>query len=132
MIDQRPLWEKAKEHPYYCSEGNYYSNECHTEYNSLVNFLIEWGDIDLDYNHVWRWDWEILRATSDGELGPDEEAPPGVPVMEQHTLKLYIMGQRKARAASVYVRVKRDDEPVIRAWLAKHAAIVAKLWDGFI
>jgi hypothetical protein len=31
------LWEM--DHPYYCSEGNYFNNECHAEFATWSDFL---------------------------------------------------------------------------------------------
>ena len=57
MTDTKHLWEY--DHPYYCSEGNYYSNDCHHTFCSWEDFDAEWGDSDL-----------ALAALPDVDLGP--------------------------------------------------------------
>ena len=42
------------------------------------------------------------------------------------------MHQRKAYCCSHEVAVTPDDEPAIRAYLARSAAVLAKLWAGLL
>lgn len=48
------LWEV--DHPYYCSEGNYFERGCHAAYSRWQDFIAEQGDCDLDMNLVFRFD----------------------------------------------------------------------------
>lgn len=48
------LWET--DHPYYMNEGCYFSNECHHEYECWSDFTDDWGDANMDYNWIIRWD----------------------------------------------------------------------------
>jgi hypothetical protein len=54
-MTERHLWEV--DHPYYCTEGNYYSNGCHSTYDSWADFVEEANGWDLDMNLLFRWDW---------------------------------------------------------------------------
>lgn len=113
------LWEI--DHPYYAEEGNYYSSrDCHDEFESWSDFK-ESGvfDADRDMNLIYRWDW-YKHDPADYEL-PDV-MPEGV------TLKIYIMGQRKARACSQFITVTEADEPEIRAWLIECAKTITAIW----
>src|SRR4051794_6539869 len=99
MSGQRPLWEI--DHPYYASQGNYFSNDCHTDYPSWAEFVEAEGDSDLDMNLVYRWDWKVPDP-DDYDLD-EEPLPP-------ETLDLFYVGQRKALHRSVSVEVRREDE----------------------
>lgn len=52
----KDLVELSKEHPYYCSESNYHCGTVNQEYETMEDFLDDFEDTDLDYNHVFRWD----------------------------------------------------------------------------
>lgn len=108
MTDTKHLWEY--DHPYYCNEGNYYSNECHHTFCSWEDFYVGWGDSDMDMNLVFRWDWTI-----------DEETG-------EHSLFVGFMGQRKGRYQSCRVTVVPEDEDTVRAWLTVRAKHMVAVW----
>lgn len=105
------LWDY--EHDYYCNLNNYYSNDCLQEYTSWQSFTREYGNVDMDYNLLFRWDWE--KATPDNELNHDQ-------------LQLYFMQQRKGRFVSCIVLIRDEDEPAVREYLTKYKAHLDKLW----
>lgn len=114
------LWEH--DHPYYCNEGCWYTNDrdAHRMWPSWADFLDALGKADVDLNLVWRWDWtDADTPYEDGEL-------PGY-----STLKLFIMQQRKARPQSHEVQIKREDEPAVRLFLQKHWDKIQDLWAPF-
>jgi hypothetical protein len=55
------LWE-AK-HSYYCNQGNYFAREFSDgseiggEFETWADFIEEFGDADMDFNLLFRWDW---------------------------------------------------------------------------
>ena len=51
------------DHPYYCSESNYFSNEAQQTYDSVTDFLDEFEEADEDMNLVFRFD--ITRRSAD-------------------------------------------------------------------
>lgn len=110
----RHLWEI--DHPYYCNEGNYFSNDCHTVYDSWADFFDCEGDADPDYNLVYRWDWK----RPDIDDGDDPNTP--------QRLFVFWMGQRKALARSTECQVAPDDEPAVRAWLEERAKTLIAIW----
>lgn len=109
------LWEA--DHPYYAAEGNYFDNSCHLDYDSWADFEDEEAGADIDYNLVYRWDWRE---------GEDWEIPPG----EAHFC-VYFIGQRKALARSATVKVKREDEPAIIAYLLPRYQRIREIWAPF-
>jgi len=118
----RRLWEI--DHPYYCSEGNYYVgglrwNEVHSEYASWQDFIDEWGTTDHDMNLVFRRDWK----RDDGEYLEEGEEP------EPDKLYVYWVLQRKAILRSTECIVTEADEPAVQAWLADRATTIAALWE---
>ena len=42
------------EHPYYCSDGNYYSNEPNQRYETMTEFLDDFEDADINMNLVFK------------------------------------------------------------------------------
>lgn len=108
------LWEA--DHPYHCTNGNFFSNDCHTIYDSWEEFFESEGDADPDYNLVYRWDWQ----RPDIDDGDDPDSP--------ERLLVFWMGQRKALARSTECVVTADDEPGVRAWLEERAKTLIAIW----
>lgn len=106
------------DHPYYCNEGNYYSNDCHHDYDSWGAFIEEFGDSDPDMNLVFRWDWR------DGEYETPASDHKGM-----EYLYIYFVGQRKAALWSCRVAVRREEEPDIRAWLTERHKTIQAIWE---
>ena len=107
------LWEV--DHSYYMTEGNYYSNDCHTEFKKWTDFLAEWGDADFDMNYVVRWDWI-------------EDAEPIDDYDREGRLLIQFVGQRKARLLSTETAVCRADEKGVFAFLNPRFDYAMKLW----
>lgn len=121
------LWQV--EHPYYCNQGNYYSQECGSHHPRWQDFLESEGDSDLNYNLLFRWDWEAPR---------DEDAP-GSPIKwvgdenyRDCILLLFFMGQRKGLYRYVTVDVCRADEPAVRSFLQTRWDHLQMLWSPFV
>lgn len=98
------------DHPYYCTEGNYFQNGHHHRFKSWASFIEEWGNADEDMNLLYRWD--ILRNEEDDEL----------------RLKCFYMHQRKARCSSVGVDITNADLPAIREWLGGKWERMRRIW----
>lgn len=105
-------------HPYYCSDGCYYSNNCETSWSSFAAYLAEMGEADVDMNFVWRWDVK----------GIDPEDNPGWTVASLH---LYMMHQRKAKPHTHIIQITREDEAAILAYLGKHWQTMQAIWAPF-
>lgn len=118
--DEMKLWEA--DHPYYMTEGNYFSNDCHTEWASLGLFLEVFGNADIDRNLVFRWDW---REGKDWDL-PEYN---GSDADRAFDLMLQMIQQRKASLVSHRIKVCRNDEPAARAYLEKHAERNSENWE---
>lgn len=116
-------------HAYYQAEGCYFNTECHMEFETLEDFLEEFGNVDLDYNRVIRWDWhrpddeDIADGIAEGT--PDD-------LMYCEHLRVYWMMQRKARPLSTYVKVSVADEAAVRDFLLPHLGYTLRLWSPMI
>lgn len=117
------LWEV--EHPYYCSESNYYAptGDTYFTYDSWEEFYDEMSSYDMDLNLIFRWDWdkvpeEDLDGYEEGEYTGD-------------TLQLFYMMQRKGIFACHQVKVTEDDEPAVREFLSGYWRKMQQLWEPF-
>jgi len=116
------LWE-AK-HSYYCNEGNYFSRESvASHYDTWDEFMDENGDCDPDMNLLFRWDWdetdeETCESTFRGNTAERNGA-----------LKLFWMGQRKGLYRYTIVKVSRDDESAVAAFLQERFEHLVELWE---
>ena len=124
------LWEV--DHPYHCAEGNYFATGQHLTYASWAEFHAEWGDLDDDYNAVFRWDWETPDPADycppdcDGHDDGDCDQPPGP------SLYVYWVLQRKAILRSTECPVTEADEPAVREWLTRKARYVTAIWSPLL
>lgn len=108
---------KPDAHPYYCNEGNYYANGCVDVFRSWDEFVAEWGDSDLDYNLVFRWD--LIPVINDDGLATDQ--PP--------MLLIFFMQQRKGRYCSCRVEsLPPADQLKAREWLEVRWKHMQRLW----
>lgn len=120
MANEIPLY--MADHPYYCNEGNFFSNGCGAEYKTWKGFLESEGNGDLDMNLVFRWD---MQWTNDrGE----QIEPTGDPNYRGGVLKVFFVGQRKGIFRYATVEVCAADEPAIRAWLTIRWNHLRSLW----
>ena len=109
------LW--ALDHPYIGPQGNYYRStaESHKDFECWTSFFDEFGDSDLDYNFVYRWDWT-------------KEDPSSL----NGTLSVFFVGQRKGTLWSVDVAVHDLDQPDVLVWLATRWEHMQKMWMPFV
>lgn len=122
MSEIKHLWEY--DHPYYCSEGNYYVGglnygDVHTDYESWQDFIEDWGGTDADMNLVFRWDWN----QADPDDYADGEELPG------DKLQVFWVLQRKAILRSTECTVTAEDEPAVREWLTGRAKTITAIWE---
>ena len=117
------LWEQ--QHPYYCNEGNYFSNDCGREFKRFSDFWEEAEGEDLDYNLIFRWDWVEGEDWGAEEFDGDENYRNGI-------LKLFYMGQRKGLYRYVTVQVCRADEPAVIEFLRPRADQMRAIWTPLL
>lgn len=108
MSDVKKLWDYY--HPYYMSEGCYYSADCLAYFKSFADFLAAWPNDEIDYNRVHRWDFNE----------------------EKTEISIYYVMQRKAYTYSCHIEITETDLPYIKMFLKPHAELNRKLWEGVL
>jgi hypothetical protein len=119
------LWEI--EHPYYCSESNYYApgnDQPYQSYKSWGEFDQEYRDSDLDMNLVFRWDWREGEGWELPEFNGDVNYRNG-------KLLIFFMGQRKGLYRWVDIEVCRADEPSVIEFLSVRWDHLKLMWEPF-
>lgn len=111
------LWEVN--HAYYCNLGNYYSNGCGHSYESFRDFMSEWGNTDMDYNLLFRWDWKCENLD-------DDESPTGY-----DSLEIFWMLQRKGAYLFCEIKVTKKDEQAVIDFLIPRWEYMKSLWEPF-
>lgn len=108
----KELIKLSEAHPYYCSESNYYSNKPNRSYETMDEFLEDFEDSDLDYNHVFRWD--VSEDEDTGEV----------------YAYVYLMLQRKGIFMPCHIE-NFEQESVERFvnYINRNEAVVRKLWN---
>ena len=117
-MSQQLLEEMAVDHPYYCSETNYYANDAGLVYASMTSFLDEFKNADVDMNLVFRWDIKVGRDD-------DYEDVPGT-----YRAEVFMMQQRKGRFTPIQIEsVTADEVEAFREYLLEHRARLDELWQ---
>jgi hypothetical protein len=108
----------AVEHPYYCSESNYYSNEARIRYETMTEFLDYFEGADVDMNLVFRWD---IRLRGEGE---DAEKA------GRYCAEIFIMRQSKGIFTPVYVsHVNEVEAERFKKYAEKHWDALKDMWN---
>lgn len=115
----RHLWEV--DHPYYCNLGNYFNNDCGHTYKSWAEFMEEMGDIDMDYNLLFRFDWKEGEDNGASTYKGDDYYRNG-------HLEMFWMGQRKGKYQYSVIDVCRADEPAVLEYLKPRWEYMRALW----
>jgi uncharacterized protein YydD (DUF2326 family) len=109
--ERKPILKKLSvDHPYYCSESNFYSNEANEEYETMTDFLEEYKDSEVDLNLIFRWD--ILQTTSNKNIGTGK-----------YWAMVFMIKQRKGIFSPIIIKSINEKEAVLFEEVAK------KHWD---
>ena len=117
------LWEY--DHPYYCSEGNWFKRDQHTLFGSWDEFVdttMFYGG-DRDQNLLIRWDW----ISWPGGI-PTRRCAATAPTNYCCSSSC----QRKALQCSVAVAVTDEDEPRVRLFLEECAETMRATWEPLL
>lgn len=107
------LEQLAVDHEYYCHTSNYYSNEAGGRWETWKDFIGEYGDSDMDYNLVFRWDVKKRDAENGGG----------------YYMEVFIMGQRKGLfSPQVIESVTEDDVQSILDFMNPRYDYLKNLW----
>jgi len=124
MQTEKHLWEV--DHDYYCNEGNYFSNDCGSEFSSFSDFILQEGDSDIGLNLIFRWDWDENHP----ETG--QSTFNGDPYYRNGKLKLFFIGQRKGLFRFSIIDVCRKDEDEVIKFLQPRMQYLFSLWQPLI
>lgn len=117
------LWEHK--HAYYCTEGGFTHTQATLqtvwEFKSLADFLSEMADADMDYNLLFRWDWDEEDEDCKPTYNGDDNYRNG-------KLKLFFMVQRKGFHSCSIIEVCRADEPKVIEYLKPRMQYLFDLW----
>jgi hypothetical protein len=106
------------EHPYYCSDSNFYSNEPRQRYETATEFLDDFEDADIDMNLVFRWD-----VKPRGESGAD---------MGRYCAEVFMMLQRKGIFKPIYIaHINEPEAERFEKYLAEHYETLKEIWAPF-
>jgi hypothetical protein len=131
VTEQQPLWEF--DHPYYCSESNFYSRDCHNSYSSWESFVESEGDNDFDMNLVFRWDWKADEYFDEDTIDARREYASRFGDRDHAwTLSVFWILQRKGIFRCTEVKVCKANEPAVRDWLTRRAEHMKLLWEPLI
>lgn len=109
------LKELAIDHEYYCSDHNYYSNDCYFSSANWQEFIDEMGGADLDMNLLFRWDITPYDEEIEDKKG--------------FYMQLFYMQQRKGRFIICNIEsVTDEDVPNIIKFLTPRFLHLKKLW----
>lgn len=114
------LWEI--DHPYYCSESNFYSNEPGDRFETWDDFLFDYRDSDPDLNLIFRFDWREGEDNGARDFTGDANYRNG-------NLQIFWLRQRKGIFACSEIEVCRADEPAVIAFLRPRWDLMRKLWE---
>jgi hypothetical protein len=126
VLTETRLWDV--DHPYYCSESNFYSHDPFCRHDSWHDFAETMGKSDGELNLLFRWDWKAPRAD-------DGDGPIAWIGDENHRdsyLQLFFVMQREGIFACHEVSVCRADEPKIAEWLKGRLPYLLKLWEPLV
>lgn len=109
------LKDLSVNHPYYCSDSNFYSNKAGASYLNWEDFLREWGeDLDLDFNHVFRFD--VIEKEKKGT----------------YRMEVFFILQRKGIFYPVSIDdIKEEEAKSIIEFLRPHFEKTKELWKPF-
>ncbi len=117
------LWEV--DHPYYCSEGNFYSHEPYAWHDCWDDFGMV--DSDPELNLLFRWDWTPPTEEDCETIAFSEDES-----VKESTLQLFFVMQRKGIFCCREIKVARSEEPKIRDWLQSRLPHLLALWEPLI
>lgn len=120
MAAKLTLKDLAVKHNYYCNLGNYHSNDSLQEFESFDDFLEEYGDADIDYNLIFRWDVKEVEEDDEEDRSENHSG---------YFMEVFFMQQRRGHfVPSLIKEVTERDVPKIVKLLKKHRKYLNEIW----
>ena len=107
----------AVEHPYYCHDNNYYSNDAAMHFDTATDFLDCFEGYDIDLNLCFRWD---VREN----MNYDDASGLGT-----YYAEVFLMLQRKGIFKPCSIRsISEHEVGRFVEYLQKHHETLNKMW----
>lgn len=104
-------------HPYFCSDCNYHSNEANLAFDTVADFLDHFDAMPVELNLCFRWD--IRRK--------DEDQPE-----KGYRAEVFLMLQRKGLFIPCSIdSISECDLPRLEKYLATHWKMIQAIWTPF-
>ena len=108
----------AANHPYYCSESNYYSNDAAMHFDTATDFLDCFEGYDIDLNLCFRWD---VREN----MNDDDTAGLGT-----YYAEVFLMLQRKGIFKPCSIKsIGEHEVGRFVEYLHKHHEVLLRMWS---
>jgi hypothetical protein len=102
------------DHPFFCSESNFFSNEPNLSFATISEFLNEFEPMDVDLNLCFRWD-----------IRPKDEDRPEM----GYRAEIFLILQRKGIFVPCSIAtVDENDFPRLETYLQSHWAKIQAIW----
>lgn len=100
------------EHPYYCADSNFYSNNASERFKTVADFLNEFEDSDIDLNLCFRFD---IKSRDDKTLYAE----------------FFLILQRKGIFKPIFCESynPETESKRLEAYLKKHFAKLVDIWS---
>lgn len=107
----------AVDHPYYCSDSNYYSNDGAMHFGTMSDFLDEFEQSDIDMNLCFRWDIQLKTDCYGDDAGPG------------YCAHVHLMLQRKGIFRPCNIDSVSEDEAIrFEAYARRHLERLQQVW----
>ena len=107
----------AVDHPYYCHNNNYYSNEAAMQFETATDFLDCFAEADIDMNLCFRWDVFEREGTQGNATGT-------------YRAEVFIMLQRKGIFKPCSIKsIGEHEVGRFVEYLHKHHEVLLRMWN---
>lgn len=109
------LKELSVKHPYQCATSSYAETDATFYYDNIGDFLAKFGNYDLDYSLVFRFD--VHPNKKDGE----------------YHANIFMMQQQIGRfQCAIIQKLTEDDSEKLVNWLRPRFEYMKSLWTPFV
>lgn len=131
----KTLKELAVDHPYYCSDSNYYSRDPSGKWQTFNDFYEEYKDADIDYNLIFRWDIKLYdkiepKKSTDTVTIIYTEQELADMAKDRYYCEVFMIHQRKGIFAPHHIEsITEDDVPKFIEIMTAHFERLKEMWE---
>lgn len=112
------LEQLSIDHPYYCSDSNWFSNEPTVRHETMTEFLDDYENADIDMNLIFRWD---IKNRSESEEGKKAG---------RYYAEVFIMHQRKGIfAPHLIANINEPEAERFKKIALEHWETLKQMWE---